>query len=364
MRHPWLVRPGSSLAKTCLRIGLPIEGLVKKTIFSQFCGGETIEDSDPTIATLAEQGVGSILDYSAEGKERETVFDATTEELLQTVERAGQEERIPFSVFKVTGIGRYELLEKVSTGATLSEEEEAEYQRIRERVVRICEKAYERNVRIFIDAEESWYQDAIDDMTREMMRAYNQDKARIFTTVQLYRTDRLDFLDQEMKKAKEEGFCFAVKLVRGAYMEKERKQAAEKNIPDPIQPDKTKTDEAFDRAIDRCLEGLDDIAFCAGTHNEASCAYLAERMEKMGLEKDDPRIHFSQLLGMGDHISFVLAANGYNVSKYVPYGPVRDVLPYLTRRAQENTSVQGQSNRELHLIEQEMDRRKAERKAS
>jgi proline dehydrogenase len=363
IRYPWLVRFGSEAAKLALRLGLPVEGMVKASIFQQFCGGETIEGSEERIAKLAEGGVGSILDYSAEGKERENVFDATAEELMATVERSGEDERIPFSVFKVTGIGRSELLEKVSTGAELSEAEKAEYERVRERVDRICRRAYEVNTRLFIDAEESWYQNAIDDMTREMMRSYNRDGHRIFTTVQLYRHDRLDFLKKEVERADQEGYHFAVKLVRGAYMEKERQRAAEKGYPSPIQADKESTDEAFDRAIDLCLENIDRIAFCSGTHNEASSRYLVNRMEAMGLKRDDPRVHFSQLLGMGDHLSFVLANEGYNVTKYVPYGPVRDVLPYLIRRAQENTSVQGQSGRELQLIEKELERRKSEKRS-
>ncbi len=364
IRYPWLVKLGSACAKAALKIRIPIEGLVRRTIFAHFCGGETIEDSDTRIGTLADKGIGSILDYSAEGKEREEVFDAITEELLATVEKAGKDERIPFSVFKVTGIGRYELLEKASQNAPMSEVEHAELQRIKERVDRICGKASERRVRIFIDAEESWYQDAIDELARQMMRKYNQERAIVFTTIQLYRHDRLAFLEQEVEKARQEGYHFAVKLVRGAYMEKERQRAEEKGYPDPIQPDKASTDRAFDQAVDRCTELLDELTFCAGTHNEASCQHLAERMSEKGLKKDDSRVHFSQLLGMGDHLSSVLAQEGYNTSKYVPYGPVRDVLPYLIRRAQENTSVKGQSGRELQLIEKELERRKRERKAS
>ncbi len=362
IQYPWLVKAGSACAKAALRIGLPIEGLVRRTIFEQFCGGEAIDDSGETIEALAKGGVGSILDYSAEGKEREEVFEAATEELLKTVEKAGAEERIPFCVFKVTAIARYELLEKVSKNDPLTYQEEAEMERVRARVDRICKRTYERGTRIFIDAEESWYQDAIDGLAREMMRAYNRDAPRIFTTVQLYRRDRLEFLKREMDRALDEGYRFAVKLVRGAYMEKERSRAAEKGYPDPIQADKQATDQAFDQAIEACLQRIDELAFCAGTHNESSCHYLAERMDELGLAKDDPRVHFSQLLGMGDHLSFVLADRGYNVSKYVPYGPVRDVLPYLIRRAQENTSVKGQSGRELQLIEKELKRRRKDRK--
>ena len=362
IQYPWLVNLASAFAKTALKIGLPVEGLVRQTIFEQFCGGETIEDSSDTIGTLTEEGVGSILDYSAEGKEREEVFDAITDELLKTVEKAGASDQIPFCVFKVTGIARSQLLEKVSRRERLSDEEEAEMDRVRKRVDRICQRTYELNTRIFIDSEESWFQDAIDDLARDMMRSYNRDEPHVFTTVQLYRHDRLNFLDQEMERARDKAYTFAVKLVRGAYMEKERQQAEEKGYEDPIQPSKEATDHAFDQAIDLCLERIDEIAFCSGTHNEKSCAYLAERMKELKLKPDDQRIHFSQLLGMGDHLSFLLADQGYNVSKYVPYGPVRDVLPYLIRRAQENTSVKGQSGRELQLIEKELKRRKKERK--
>lgn len=360
MRYPLLVRAGSAFARAAVRLHLPIQGLVRNTIFEQFCGGETIADSSERIHKLAERGVGSILDYSAEGKERESVFDAIAEELIATVEKAGQEDAIPFSVFKVTGIGRYELLEKVSRKEDLGEADQAEFERIRGRVDRICGKAHEKGVGIFIDAEESWYQDAIDDLAREMMRNYNRKRPLVHTTVQLYRNDRLEFLRKEMDRAREEGYRFAVKLVRGAYMEKERARAERKGYPDPIQPDKEHTDQAYDQAQDLCLERLEDIAFCSGTHNEGSCRYLVERMEALGLAKDDPRIHFSQLLGMSDNISFGLAQAGYNVAKYVPYGPVRDVLPYLIRRAQENSSVKGQSGRELELIEKELRRRREE----
>ncbi len=362
IRHPWLVRIGSVLARGALKLGLPVRGLIRATIFEQFCGGETIEESDATIEELANGGVGSILDHSAEGKENESVFDAIAEELLATADRSAGDERIPFCVFKVTGIGRYALMEKVSTGVELSEEEKAEFERLKERVDRICGRAYAKGTRIFIDAEESWYQDAIDAMARDMMRKYNQEHPYVYTTVQLYRHDRLDFLEREMDRAREEDYRFAVKLVRGAYMEKERARAERKGYQDPIQPDKAHTDRAYDRAQDLCLERLDEIAFCSGTHNEASCRYLAERMEALGLDRNDPRVDFSQLLGMSDHLSFNLAKEGYNASKYVPYGPVRDVLPYLIRRAEENTSVQGQSSRELELIEKELKRRKAERK--
>lgn len=362
IRYPFLVRTGSFFAKAALRMGLPIQGLVRRTIFEQFCGGEDIEGSEGTMETLAEKGIGSILDYSAEGKERESVFDAIAEELLATVEKAGSDPKIPFSVFKVTGIGRYELLQRVSTGETLSEEERAEFDRIKKRVNRICGEAYETNTRIFIDAEESWYQDAIDQLARDMMRKYNREQHLVFTTVQLYRHDRLGFLRAEMDRAREEGYYFAVKLVRGAYMEKERKRARQYGYPDPIQADKASTDAAYNEATELCLERIGEIAFCSGTHNEASSKLLAERMDALGIERNDPRIHFSQLLGMGDHISFNLAAEGFNVTKYVPYGPVRDVLPYLIRRAEENTSVRGQSSRELQLIEKELKRRKEERK--
>ncbi len=358
LQSPYLVNLGNLMAHTALKLGLPIRGIVKRTLFDQFCGGETIRECEAEVARLAEHGIGSILDHSVEGKEEESVFDAITEESVANIHKAAGDERIPFCVIKVTGIGRYSLLEKASSGEALTEKEDAELNKIRGRVHRLCHQAWEKGVRFFIDAEESWYQDIIDSMIREMMHEYNRERAIVFTTVQMYRRDRLDFLREEWNEAKEKGYHLGIKVVRGAYMEKERARAERKGYPDPIHPNKEATDQAHDDALRFCMDHLDTIALCAGTHNENSTFLLTQLMEEKGVDRNDERVWFAQLFGMSDNISFNLAQHGYNVAKYLPYGPVRDVLPYLIRRAQENTSVQGQSSRELALIEKELKRRR------
>lgn len=353
-----LVKIGPFLAETALSLHLPVKGLIKQTIFKQFCGGESIEDCAKTIDNLASGNVGTILDYSVEGKEREADFDHTAEETVQTIKRAENNPKIPFSVFKVTGLARFALLEKINNKITLADDEEKELTAIKNRVERICKTAYEANVRIFIDAEETWIQDAIDSFAYEMMERFNSSTAIVYNTIQFYRADSVIKLHEAHELAKKKGYKLGLKLVRGAYMEKERKRAAEMSYPSPINPDKAASDKCYDAALDYCMEHINDISICAGTHNEDSSAKLVKLMQTKGIAPDDKRIFFSQLLGMSDHISFNLANAGYNVAKYVPYGPVRSVMPYLTRRAQENTSVSGQMGRELQLVSRELQRRK------
>jgi len=353
------VNIGKSLTTFAIKTYLPIKGLIKATIFKQFCGGETIQECDRTIKELGKFNIGTILDYSVEGKESEHDFDACQTETIETIEKAKNDTHIPFCVFKVTGLARFDLLEKVSAKATLSAEEQKEYGRVQLRVSAICKAAYEAGVPVFIDAEESWIQEAIDNLANQMMVLYNTEKAIVYNTYQLYRKDRLSYLRVSFEKAKDNNYFLGAKLVRGAYMEKERKRAIEKGYPSPIQDTKENTDRDYDAAVEFCLEHIDRIAICAGTHNEASSMKLADLMQAKQISGGNKHIYFSQLLGMSDHISFNLANAGYNVAKYVPYGPVREVLPYLIRRAQENTSVKGQTGRELSLIIKEKERRKS-----
>lgn len=354
-----LVRFGKKATNFALSAHLPIKGLVKATIFKQFCGGETIEECTPTINGLWKNGVGTILDYSIEGKTADEDFEETTKEIIATIAKGKGNPAIPFAVFKITGIARFAVLENANQSVeNLSSSDLKHYNQVVERVNRICAAAHEAKVPVFIDAEESWIQDTIDRMAHDMMLKYNKEEAIVFNTVQIYRHDRLAFLKNAVAWAKSKHIHYGVKLVRGAYMEKERARAASKGYASPIQPDKEATDRDYDLALAFLLEEINHIALCAGTHNENSSAWLADALQKAGIATDDKRIYFAQLLGMSDHISYNLAHEKLNVAKYVPYGPVHEVMPYLMRRADENTSVKGQTGRELSLIEAERKRRK------
>jgi len=355
--NQFLVKIGAKTAPLALNIGF--KGLIKSTIFKQFVGGENIHDCSQTVAELGKYNIGTILDYSVEGKESENDFEHCLNETLETIDKAKSDANIPFCVFKVTGLARFDLLEKVSSKENLSESEITEWKKVKTRVDKICKSAFESNQAIFIDAEESWIQPAIDEMANENMAAYNKSKAIVYNTYQMYRHDRLAFLKQTIENGKANGFQVGAKLVRGAYMEKERKRAAELNYPSPIQPSKEASDKDYEAALKLCVENIQMMGLCAGTHNEKSSLFLVELMKQNNIQPTDKRIFFSQLLGMSDHISYNLSLNGYNVAKYVPYGPVKDVLPYLIRRAQENTSVKGQTGRELNLIIKEKKRRAA-----
>lgn len=358
MNKGWLVNLGTFFIKIALRLRLPIKFLIKNTIFEQFCGGESIQDSEKTIQNLHKVHVGTILDYSVEGEETEKSFDETTLEILRTIERASESNDIPFSVFKVTGIASTDLLEAIQIGDSLKKEQKAEFDRVMKRVDTICQRAHERNVRVFIDAEESWIQDTIDTLAYEMMDRYNHEHPIVYNTYQMYRWETMAHLRRDTAEAKAKGYCLGVKLVRGAYMEKERLRAHEEEYQDPIQATKEETDIAFNEAVDFCLQNRETISVCLGTHNEDSCRYCVQHMNQMGIEPADRHIYFAQLLGMSDNISYNLANAGYNVAKYVPYGPVEAVMPYLFRRADENKSIAGQSSREFNLISNELKRRK------
>ena len=358
LNSPFLNAIGTRVTKFALSLGLPVQGLIKETIFEQFCGGETIGECEPVIRKLGNARIGTILDYSVEGKATEADFDKCRDEIIRTIERAKDDPDIPFSVFKVTGIAPLGTLEKLSKKKKLDAKGQAKCERIHTRVNEICEVAHSIGQPVFIDAEESWIQDAIDRLATEMMEKYNRRSPIVFNTLQMYRVDRLQFLRDALKQAKADGYILAVKLVRGAYMEKERERAVDMGYESPIQADKKATDRDYNAALEYCIDHLEDVAFVAGTHNERSTQLLAQMMHKRGLAHDHPHIFYSQLYGMSDNLSYVLAKNGYSVSKYVPYGPVADTVPYLMRRAEENTAVTGQMSRELELISLELDRRR------
>ncbi|MGC4039788.1 MAG: proline dehydrogenase family protein [Flavobacterium sp.] len=356
-----LVRIGTAVTNFALKAHLPVEGLIRATVFDHFCGGTTEEDCLSVVDTMFTKGVSSVLDYSVEGKEEEAQFDAALAMTLKTVEFAKERHAIPFAVFKPTGLGRFYLYEKLGENQPLTLEEQKEWNRVVARFDLICKTAHEKDVALLIDGEESWMQDAADDLVTEMMRKYNKEKAIVFNTLQLYRWDRLDYLKKLHEQAKAEGFYIGMKIVRGAYMEKEHKRAEEKGYPTPICESKEATDINYDVTMAYMMDHLDVMSIFAGTHNEASSYKLIELMEQKKIAKNDNRIWFGQLYGMSDNISYNLAEHGYNVAKYLPFGPVRDVMPYLIRRAEENTSVAGQTSRELNLLKAEKDRRKAER---
>lgn len=359
----WLVQLGKKMVPIAFKLRLPINGLIKSTIFKQFCGGETIDDCDETIQTLFDNKVGTILDYSVEGKTEEVDFDATRDEIMATIEKAKGNKAIPFAVFKVTGLSRHALLEKLNDiNVEPTVLERAEFARVVDRINDICAHAHKSDCPIFIDAEESWIQNTIDRVVEAMMAKYNKEKCIVYNTLQMYRHDRLEYLRNGISKAKREGYKFGGKLVRGAYMEKERDRAAEMGYPSPIQPDKETCDIDFNEGIRLMVQEIEHCALCCGTHNEESSLLLVDLLEEYGVAKDDKRVYFAQLLGMSDHISFNLAHAGYQVAKYVPYGPVKEVMPYLLRRADENTSVAGQTGRELSLISKEWKRRKETKK--
>ncbi len=355
---PSLVKIGTSLTNFALKFHLPVEGLIRKTVFDHFCGGVSEHDCLKVVSSMYTKGVSAVLDYSVEGKEEEEQFDACLKMTLRTIDFAKENKAIPFAVFKPTGLGKIDLYEKVGAKLPLSSSEQNEWNRVVARFEKICQYAYDNDVQILIDGEETWMQDAADDLVEKMMEKFNTKKALIFNTLQLYRWDRVSYLKALHTRAKEKGYYIGMKLVRGAYMEKEAERAEEKGYKNPICESKEATDDNFNASLIYMLDNINEMAVFAGTHNEESSYLLMELMEQKGISKNDSRIWFGQLYGMSDNISYNLAANGYNVAKYLPFGPVRDVMPYLIRRAQENTSVAGQTGRELTLIISERNRRK------
>jgi len=353
-----LVRIGTAVTNFAIKAHLPVEGLIRATVFDHFCGGVNENDCLPVVDKMFTKGVSSVLDYSVEGKEEEEQFDAALEMTLKTIHFAEERQSIPFAVFKPTGFGRFELYEKLGEKIPFNDQEQSEWDRVVARFDIVCKAAHDKNVALLIDGEESWMQDAADELVAEMMKKYNKEKAIVFNTLQMYRWDRLDYLKKLHEQSKSDGFFIGMKLVRGAYMEKEIKRAEEKGYPSPICASKEATDINYDAAVLYMVEHLETMAIFAGTHNEESSYKLMDLMLYNKIDKNDNRIWFGQLYGMSDNISYNLAENGYNVAKYLPFGPVRDVMPYLIRRAEENTSVAGQTSRELTLIKTERDRRK------
>lgn len=364
MKYPVLTALGTRFTPFLMKTGLPINGIIRNTIFKQFVGGESLEATAPICDMLNKYGVGVILDYGVEGKESEASFDHAMEEFIRVIAFAATQKNIPVIAIKVSGIARFELLRKLNeaprlrSGVHENEEQLAEWARVRQRMIRICDAAREYKIGVLVDAEESWIQDPIDRITMEMMEIYNKEQVLVYNTIQLYRHDRLDFLKMSHDIATRKGFLLGVKLVRGAYMEKERARAQEEGYPSPIQKDKDSTDLDYNNAVLFCVENIDTVGFVVATHNEASSLYAAELLDQKGIAHNHLHVHFSQLYGMSDNITFNLAREGYSVSKYLPFGPIRDVIPYLMRRAQENSSVKGQTGRELSLINLELERRK------
>ena len=353
-----LVRIGTAVTNFALNINLPVEGLIRATVFDHFCGGVSEADCMQVVDKMYTKGVSSVLDYSVEGKEDESCFDDAMQMALKIIDFAKEKKSIPFVVFKPTGFGRFELYEKLGEGQTLNETEQLEWLRVENRFETVCKKAFENDICLLIDGEESWMQDAADDLVERMMQKYNTKKAIVFNTLQMYRWDRLDYLKKLHEKAKLEKFFIGMKLVRGAYMEKENTRAQEKGYKSPICESKKATDDNFDAAVDYMIQNIEIMSIFAGTHNESSSYTLMEKMKSNAISNEDHRIWFGQLYGMSDNISYNLAIEKYNVAKYLPFGPVKDVMPYLIRRAEENTSVAGQTSRELLLIKTERNRRK------
>ncbi len=371
MSYQFLVKLGTSFTPWMIKIGLPIKGLIRQTIFKQFVGGETLQETANVAKKLASYHVKTILDYGVEGKEGEENYDHACEEFINVINYASTQPEILCMSVKVTGFCRHTLLEKLHLQCdnanavngivnldSLDEVEKAEWKRFEQRVDRVCAMGFEKGVKVLIDAEESWIQNPVDAMTMAMMEKYNKNSAVVFNTIQLYRTDRLQFLKDSFEKALQKNFFLGEKLVRGAYMEKERKRADEYNYPSPIQPDKESCDNDFDASVEFCISHLEKISVVVASHNEKSNLYTVELMNKKGININHPHVHFSQLYGMSDNITFNLAKAGCVVSKYLPFGPIEDVIPYLMRRAQENSSVAGQTGRELGLIKKELQRRK------
>ena len=352
-----MVKIGTAVTNFALKAHLPVEGLIRSTVFDHFCGGVTEEDCIPTLEKMYENGVHSVLDYSVEGKETEEQFDLVTQKTLKNIEFAKEISAIPFVVFKPSGVGRFALYQKISSKLELTNDEKSEWIAVVNRFYKICEKAKAYEISVLIDAEESWIQDAVDHLIEELMEKFNRNNAIVFNTLQMYRHDRMNYLKKLHEKALQKNFHIGLKIVRGAYMEKERERAKEFNYSSPICVDKKATDDNFNTAI-KYMMNHTNMELFAGTHNEESSYLLMDLVKKHHLKPNDKRLWFGQLFGMSDHISFNLAKEGYNTAKYVPFGPVRDVMPYLIRRAEENTSVAGQTNRELNLIKEERIRRK------
>ena len=353
-----LVRIGSGVTKFALNVNLPVEGLIRSTVFDHFCGGVNERDCMGTVDKLYDVGVSSVLDFSVEGKEEDLQFDATAQKVIELTEFAENKEAMPFSVFKPTGLGRFKIWQKITEKKPLTESEQVYWENLQARYDTVSKAAHDCGIRLLIDAEESWMQDAADDLCEKMMEKYNIDRPIVFNTLQCYRWDRLDYLKKLHQRARTKGYKLGFKIVRGAYLEKENERAIENGYKSPICESKKATDDNFNEIMKYILDNIEDIEIFVGTHNETSTYLCMDVMKEKGIAKSDDRVWFGQLYGMSDHITFNLGAEGYNVAKYIPFGPVKDVMPYLIRRAEENTSVAGQTSRELTLLKKEKARRK------
>ncbi|MEL6132882.1 MAG: proline dehydrogenase family protein [Bacteroidota bacterium] len=356
--NPFLTKVGPKMLTWAFQMGLPVKGVVKNTIFELFVGGESLTDTVRTSEYLKKFGVRTIMDYSVEGEKNEPGYEVTQQEILRTIDHGHAHEEVAFSALKMTGLARFSLMEKLHLDKPLTTSETEEWERVITRLQVIAEAASAKQTPVFVDAEETWIQAPIDRLVEELMEKYNQTAPIVWQTIQLYRWDRLAYLKKLIQDSKEKGYILAVKLVRGAYLEKESRRAEEMGYQDPMQPSKEATDKDYNEALKLCIDNIAHVAICAGTHNEESSLYLTKLMQQKGLEPQDTRVWFAQLLGMSDNISFNLAHAGYNVAKYLPYGPVKAVMPYLMRRAEENTSIAGQSSREVRLLSEEVQRRK------
>ncbi len=353
-----LVRIGSAVTKFALNVNLPVEGLIRSTVFDHFCGGVNERDCMGTVDKLYDVGVSSVLDFSVEGKEEDLQFDATAQKVIELTEFAENKDAMPFSVFKPTGLGRFKIWQKITEKKPLTESEQVYWENLQARYDTVSKAAHDCGIRLLIDAEESWMQDAADDLCEKMMEKYNTDRPIVFNTLQCYRWDRLDYLKKLHQRARTKGYKLGFKIVRGAYLEKENERAIENGYKSPICESKKATDDNFNEIMKYILDNIEDIEIFVGTHNETSTYLCMDVMKEKGIAKSDDRVWFGQLYGMSDHITFNLGAEGYNVAKYIPFGPVKDVMPYLIRRAEENTSVAGQTSRELTLLKKEKARRK------
>jgi proline dehydrogenase len=371
----WLTKIGTRITPLLINMRLPfIKTILRRTIFKQFVGGESLQETIPVLHTLKQNHVKVILDYGVEGASNESSFDHTTQTFNEVIRFAAVQSNVPHISIKLTGLCTFSLLEKIDalmksgtsndlittlTNAltNLTIEESDAWKRTEKRLEEICNTAYECQVSILIDAEESWIQDPVDALTHQMMRKFNRQKAIIYNTIQLYRHDRIAFLKKMHMDAAQHVYLLAVKLVRGAYMEKERKRANDMNYPCPIQPNKASSDRDFNLAMTYCLDNISQIACIIASHNEDSNLLATQQLLHKNIIPAHSHVHFSQLYGMSDHITFNLAKAGYSVSKYLPFGPIEDVIPYLMRRAQENSSVSGQTGRELSLLKKEIYRR-------
>lgn len=356
--RPLLVKILSIATKLALAMRLPIKPLIKETIFAMFCGGEDEKEYSQRINSMSHSKIGTILDYAVEGNETEEAFDDTQNKLLELAYKAGKNQDIPCTCLKMTAIASIDLLEKMTAASALSNGEERAWIRVGERLDAVCEASRKAGKPIYIDAEESWIQGAIDKLVENAMKRYNKEKAVVFTTLQLYRWDRVDYLRGLITEASKGGYRLGIKIVRGAYMEKERERANLLGYPSPITASKEQTDQEYNEVLRIILDNIDLIELCAGTHNEKSCLLLTRLMAEKHLPNNHPHIYFSQLFGMSDHISYNLARYGYNISKYLPFGPVEATIPYLVRRAEENTSIAGQMTQELEMVIRERKRRK------